>query len=177
MNPKALKVGVQTANGSHKSLKGYCRMQIKFQNKVKDINLFVCASLEQQLHLDIDFIKMFNLAPELFPHSMINEVTRVEDPKKNTNLFPSSEQGLGLIEEEFDRLLRLGVVEPSESCCWRSPVTLVCKPGKNRLCLESRKLNKVTKPLAYPIPSMERLLSRLKDTNRISSIDLKDAFL
>lgn len=58
-----------------------------------------------------------------------------------------------LIDKEVDRMLCLGVIEPSESP-WASPVTLVQKPNKNRLCLDFRKVNDVTVKLAYPIPNI-----------------------
>lgn len=77
--------------------------------------------------------------------------------------------------EELDRMLSLGVIEESESP-WNSPVVLVRKPGKNRLCLDSRKLNSVTKKMAYGLPNINGLLSRLSDTFYISTVDLKDAF-
>ncbi|GBP06340.1 Transposon Tf2-6 polyprotein [Eumeta japonica] len=77
---------------------------------------------------------------------------------------------------EIERLLRLGVIEESNSP-WCSPAVLVRKPGKVRLCIDSRKLNAVTKKDSYPLPHINGLLSRLKDTFFISGIDLKDAFL
>lgn len=78
--------------------------------------------------------------------------------------------------EELDRMISLDVVEESESS-WSSPVTIVKKAnGKNRLCLDARKLNAVTVKDAYPLPIIEGLLSRLDKTYFISTIDLKDAF-
>lgn len=76
---------------------------------------------------------------------------------------------------EIDRLLAMGVIEESNSP-WCSPVVVVRKPGKIRLCLDSRKLNELTKKDSYPLPHIGGLLSRLKDTHYISGIDLKDAF-
>lgn len=78
--------------------------------------------------------------------------------------------------EEIDRLLSMGVIEESNSP-WCSPAVLVRKPGKVRLCIDSRRLNSVTKKDSYPLPHISGLLSRLKDTHFISGIDLKDAFL
>ena len=69
----------------------------------------------------------------------------------------------------------MGVIEESNSP-WCFPVVNVRKPGKVRLCLDSRKLNIVTKKDSYPLPHINGLLSRLKDTHFISGIDLKDAF-
>ncbi len=72
-------------------------------------------------------------------------------------------------------MIGLGVIEESDSS-WSSPVSLVRKPGKIRLCLDARKVNQLTVKDAYPLPLIEGLLSRLDQTKFISSIDLKDAF-
>lgn len=78
--------------------------------------------------------------------------------------------------EEVDRMIKLGVVELSNSA-WNSPVTCVTKSnGKTRLCLDARKVNAETVKDAYPMPLIDSILSRLNETRFISSIDLKDAF-
>lgn len=89
--------------------------------------------------------------------------------------YPYSPAMQKLIFEEVNRMLTLGVIEKTNSP-WNSPVCLVRKPGKNRLCLDSRKVNALTVKDAYPLPHIEGLLSRLEDTHYISSVDLKDAF-
>lgn len=89
--------------------------------------------------------------------------------------YPISPAKEALLYEELDRMLKLGVIEESKSP-WSSPVATVVKPGKTRVCLDSRDLNKVTVKDAYPIPHIEGLLMRLSDTFFISAIDLKDAF-
>lgn len=89
--------------------------------------------------------------------------------------YPVSPAIQSLIDVEVDRMLSLGIIELSSSP-WASPVTLVRKPHKNRLCLDFRKVNSVTTKLAYPIPNIDGILSRLVNTRFISAIDLKDAF-
>lgn len=89
--------------------------------------------------------------------------------------YPVSPAIQKLIDCEVDRMLNLGIIELSSSP-WASPVTLVRKPNKNRLCLDFRKVNSVTVKLAYPIPNIDGILSRLSNTKYISAIDLKDAF-
>jgi len=69
-------------------------------------------------------------------------------------------------------MLKLGVIEDSDSA-WSSLVVLVKKPGKVRLCLDSRKVNAVTREDAYPLPQID---GRLPKTMFISSLDLKDAY-
>ncbi|KAH8406924.1 hypothetical protein KR215_010419, partial [Drosophila sulfurigaster] len=80
-----------------------------------------------------------------------------------------------LMYHELDRMLALGVIEESDSP-WSAPVVLVQKPGKVRLCLDSRKVNEVTIKNAYPMPLIDGILSRLPKAEFISSIDLKDAY-
>lgn len=89
--------------------------------------------------------------------------------------YPVSPAVQELMYAEIDEMLRLGVIEPSNSP-WSSRSTLVRKPGKNRLCLDARKLNDRTIKDAYPIQNIEGILSRLDETHFISSVDLKFAF-
>lgn len=89
--------------------------------------------------------------------------------------YPLSPPRQAEIYEELDRLLALGVIEETNSP-WCSPIVTVRKPGKIRLCLDCRKINSLTKKDSYPLPHINGLLSRLKDTHFISGIDLKDAF-
>lgn len=52
---------------------------------------------------------------------------------------------------ELDRMLSLGVIEEAPSSPWSSPTVVIVKPGKIRMCVDSRKLNSVTIKDAYPI--------------------------
>lgn len=85
--------------------------------------------------------------------------TGTADPIKQRH-YPYSPAMQNLIYGELDRMLANDVIEESNSD-WSSPIVLLRKPGKVRLCLDSRKLNTVTKKLAYPLPHIEGLLSRL----------------
>lgn len=89
--------------------------------------------------------------------------------------YPVSPAVEKLMYSEIDRMLSLGVIEPSTSP-WSSPMRLVIKPHKVRLCLDARKVNSVTKKDAYPLHSIEGIFSRLPKANIISKLDLKDAY-
>lgn len=83
---------------------------------------------------------------------------------------------LKILNKELDDMLRLDVVEPSNSP-WCSPVLLVKKSsGEYRFCFDGRKLNESTKHDSYPLPRIDRILNMLKDAKYISSIDLRKAF-
>lgn len=62
--------------------------------------------------------------------------------------YPVSPAIEKLMFKEIDRMLALGVIEPSNSP-WSSPMRLVVKPNKIRLCLDARKVNSVTEKDAY----------------------------
>lgn len=80
------------------------------------------------------------------------------------------------IEQELDDMLEKDVVEPSYSP-WCSPIVIVKKQnGSNRLCLDSRQLNKVTKRDTYPLPRVSSILDNLRNAKYLSTIDLKSAF-
>lgn len=89
--------------------------------------------------------------------------------------YPVSPAVEKLMYEEIDRMLSLGVIEPSNSA-WSSPMRLVLKPNKVRLCLDGRRLNQVTRKDAYPLPSIDGIFARLPRANIISKLDLKDAY-
>lgn len=89
--------------------------------------------------------------------------------------YPVSPAVEKLMYDEIDRMLALGVIEKSSSP-WSSPMRLVIKPNKVRLCLDARKVNAVTLKDAYPLPSIEGIFARLPKANIISKLDLKDAY-
>lgn len=81
-----------------------------------------------------------------------------------------------IIAEQADEMLDLDVIEPCESP-WSSPVLVVGKKdGKPRFCLDSRKLNSVTRKDAYSLPYVSEILDNLRDAKYLSSIDLSKAF-
>lgn len=81
-----------------------------------------------------------------------------------------------IITEQVDEMLALDVIEPSESP-WSSPVLVVDKKdGKPRFCLDSRKLNSVTKKDAYNLPYVSEILDNLREARYLSKLDLSKAF-
>ncbi|UYV82368.1 hypothetical protein LAZ67_21001831, partial [Cordylochernes scorpioides] len=81
-----------------------------------------------------------------------------------------------VIQEEVDRMMEMGVVQPSESP-WASPVVLVRKKdGSVIFCVDYRGLNKMTKKDVYPLPWVDDALDCLRGANIYSTIDLKAGY-
>lgn len=96
------------------------------------------------------------------------------EPVKDRH-YPMSPAVQAITYQEVDNMLALNVIEESESP-WSNRTTVVRKPGKNRFCLDARKLNKLTVKDAYPLQNIDGILSRIDATHYISSVDLKYAF-
>ena len=66
-------------------------------------------------------------------------------------LYGSSPEKWRVIEEQLDKWLELGVIEPSISPCG-APVVIAYRNGKPRFCVNYRKLNAVTISDEFPLP-------------------------
>lgn len=82
--------------------------------------------------------------------------------------------------EEIHRIVtdwkRCGVVSETTSP-YASPVLLVKQTGKNRLCVDYRRLNKQTIRQHYPLPDMMEQLESLADSRLFAQLDLASGYL
>ena len=83
---------------------------------------------------------------------------------------PLSQQTV--VDTAINDMLNNDVIERSSSP-WASPIVLVKKKdGTTRFCVDFRKLNKITTPLAVPLPLVDDLLGVLGKAVYFSSLDL-----
>jgi hypothetical protein len=81
-----------------------------------------------------------------------------------------------IIAEEVGRMLKLQVVEPSNSA-FASNVIIVWKTdGKPRFCVDYRQLNAQTRKDAYPLPVIQELYRAIGGASWFTTMDLESGF-
>jgi hypothetical protein len=148
---------------------------------------FVCQQKES--HSDV------NINPELEPgkqneiRELLHEFRDVfSDVPKMTNLgehnilvtssepirskpYPVPYAMREAVDKEIDSMIAMGIVEPS-TAAYASPIVVVQKPdGSNRICIDFRKLNKVTIFDPEPMPQMHEIFSDLAGSEFFSKFD------
>jgi len=80
------------------------------------------------------------------------------------------------IDEETDRMLEYGIIEPAASP-WASNVVLVKKKdGSLRFCVDYRRLNSITYKDSYPLPLIDNCLNALSGSSWYSTLDLRSGY-
>ena len=78
--------------------------------------------------------------------------------------------------DELQTMLKDGLIEESSSE-WSSPIVVVKKKdGSNRICVDYRKLNGITKFDAYPMPRIDEMLDAIGNAKYISTLDLAKGY-
>jgi hypothetical protein len=80
------------------------------------------------------------------------------------------------LKKQLQKLLDKGFIHPSISP-WKAPVLFVKKKdGSMRMCIDYRKLNKVTIKNRYPLPRIDDLLDQLQGARVFSKVDLRSGY-
>lgn len=82
------------------------------------------------------------------------------------------------VDGKINELLENDVIEPvSDHTGWVSPMVVINKSNKDiRICVDMRKANKAVLREKHPMPTVEDLLSKLKNAQLFSCLDIKQAF-
>ena len=77
---------------------------------------------------------------------------------------------------DIESMLKANVIRRSKSP-WSFPLVVVQKrDGTSRMCVDFRKLNKITKSMAYPLPLIDDILAQLGKSKYFTTLDLKSGY-
>ena len=80
------------------------------------------------------------------------------------------------LQEDIQRMIDMNVIRPSESP-YSSPVVAVRKrDGTNRICIDYRRLNRITLPDSEPMTSMLALTQNFGKSKYFSKLDLSKGY-
>ena len=80
------------------------------------------------------------------------------------------------VSEEIDKMLKLGIIEPSDSP-YNSPIVMVKKKdGSNRFCVDFRRLNAITRFDSEPMSDTDDIMSKLCNDKYFTKLDLSKGY-
>lgn len=82
------------------------------------------------------------------------------------------------VEDELERLQRLGIIEPVQFSRWAAPIVPVLKEDKTaRVCGDYKlTVNRVSKLEEYPLPRVEDLFTTLPGGKLFTKLDMSQAY-
>ena len=97
--------------------------------------------------------------------------TPIKIPPRRIPIYKQDE-----VDEELDKMLNQGTVEPRDSP-WSAPICLVKKKdGSCRFCIDYRKLNAITVKDAYPLRKIDDTLDLHSESRWFSTLDLASGY-
>ena len=98
------------------------------------------------------------------------------DQPVRTKAYPLPYAVRELIQKEVNEMLRMGIIEPSNSAYSSSVVMVKKKDGSNRFCVDYRKLSTVTKFDNEPMGDPEALMLKLRNDKLFTKIDMSKGY-
>ncbi|MFM7683964.1 MAG: RNase H-like domain-containing protein [Bacteroidota bacterium] len=90
--------------------------------------------------------------------------------------YRKSEKEREIINKEIEKMLKANIIRESNSP-WSAPCIIVPKnDGSKRLCIDYRKLNKITVKNVFPLPRIDDIFDRLSNSSVYSTLDLKSGY-
>jgi len=94
-----------------------------------------------------------------------HSITVTTDEPIHSKPYPVPHAMQDTVDTELETMLRMGIIEPSTSA-YASPVLIVRKPdGTNRVCVDYRKLNKITVFDPEPMPQPEQIFANVTESH------------
>ena len=125
-------------------------------------------------------VKFVNLPPDAAPSrgDFDHSIPLTDESSKAyfQHPRPLSQSELEVLKERIKDLLRLKHIQRSKGP-WGAPVLFVRKKdGTLRLCIDYRRLNKLTIKDVYPLPLIASMIDKLKQAQYFTKIDLDGAY-
>ena len=131
---------------------------------------------EDQRRVLKDIVRRY---PDVFtdmPDVIQHQIKLTDDTPIRCKPYPLPYAMREELRNEVDIMLEMGVVRPSTSP-YASPIIMVKKKdGSNRVCVDFRKLNKITKVDPEPMTTAEDLFRRLSGKKYLSKMDLTKGY-
>ncbi|KAE8721419.1 Detected protein of unknown function [Hibiscus syriacus] len=135
---------------------------------------------------DIEGIRIVKEFPDVFPEELpglppdreVEFVIEVYSGSTPVSMAPyrMAPKELKELKIQLQELLDRGFIRPSVSP-WGAPVLFVKKKdGTLRLCIDYRKLNKLTVKNKYPLPRIDDLFDQFRGASIFSKIDLRSGY-
>ena len=126
-----------------------------------------------------DELRLFKNCP--FKNKECKNCWKFDLKEEATPIFPPKRQvpflTLANIDNELERLEKLGVIEKTYYSPRESPIVYVEKKNKTRVCADySTGLNDCLKQINYPNPSAEVVFAQLNGGRIFSKLDLSEAY-
>ncbi|KAK7110805.1 hypothetical protein V1264_014623 [Littorina saxatilis] len=145
---------------------------------VDDVKLGPDLTEDQQKELHDfmgDFTHRFSDVPGS-TSSVEHEVHLTSDVPVRSKPYPIPFQARESLKKDIDNMLKMGVIRESSSP-YSSPVVVVKKKdGTNRVCIDFRKVNKITVFDPEPMPTATDLFRQLTGSKIFSKIDLSKGY-
>ena len=125
------------------------------------------------------YISVFSAAKAstLSPHRGCDHtIDLIGPPPKPGPILPMSTGELQEVRSYLDEMLEKGFIRPSSSSTGAGILFVPKSDGTNRLCVDYRRLNAVTRKDRYPLPPIDTLLQQLQSAQYYSKIDLRSAY-
>ncbi|XP_069985589.1 uncharacterized protein [Penaeus vannamei] len=155
----------------------YCESSITSLND-KELNVNEGLSSEQVSDIKgliTDFSDVFSDVPG-YTKSIEHVIKLESNVPVSKKPFPIPHHLVLVFDKEVDRMLKLGIIEPSNSP-YCSPVVLVRKSDQTwRFCIDFRGLNDITSFDCEPMPTIEDALGNFSNDVYFSELDLTKGY-
>ncbi len=156
----------------------YCHYRPGYRRRHRDVKISPNLTSSQKsdvMNLLREFADIFSDVPKI-THLVEHEIKLTSDIPVRSPPYVAPFAMRNVIEKELDDMIKMDIIEPCKSP-YASPVVLVKKPDQSfRLCVDYRKLNKLTVFDAEPMPRAADIYSQLGSSKYFSKFDLSKGF-